>query len=131
MRSVVQIHLGPPTGGTPGAVAQLGEHLVCNQGVAGSSPVSSTTRGSDGSGHERDEDASAPPFRVRQGGAVASLERAAHRGGPERPRLIENRRSSNKGAKGEVVHDYSVSSSVNAVVKLLRAYGGCLGAGRR
>src|SRR5437867_5610785 len=27
--------------------------------------------------------------------------------------------------------DYSVSSSVNVVVKLLRAYGGCLGAGRR
>jgi hypothetical protein len=25
-----------------GAVAQLGEHLVCNQGVTGSSPVSST-----------------------------------------------------------------------------------------
>ena len=34
-------------------------------------------------------------------------------------------------AKENVVHDYSVSSSVNAVVKLLRAYGGCLGAGRR
>jgi hypothetical protein len=25
-----------------GAVAQLGEHLVCNQGVVGSSPISST-----------------------------------------------------------------------------------------
>ena len=25
-----------------GAVAQLGEHLVCNQGVTGSIPVSST-----------------------------------------------------------------------------------------
>ena len=39
MRSVVQIHLGPPF---LGAVAQLGEHLVCNQGVAGSIPASST-----------------------------------------------------------------------------------------
>ena len=39
MRSVVQIHLGPPY---LGAVAQLGEHLVCNQGVAGSIPVRST-----------------------------------------------------------------------------------------
>jgi hypothetical protein len=26
-----------------GAVAQLGEHLVCNQGVAGSIPVRSTS----------------------------------------------------------------------------------------
>jgi hypothetical protein len=39
VRSVVQIHLGPPF---LGAVAQLGEHLVCNQGVAGSIPASST-----------------------------------------------------------------------------------------
>src|SRR5439155_516826 len=29
---------------TEGAVAQLGEHLVCNQGVAGSIPVRSTVR---------------------------------------------------------------------------------------
>jgi hypothetical protein len=28
-------------GGSLGAVAQLGEHLVCNQGVAGSIPVRS------------------------------------------------------------------------------------------
>ena len=27
-----------------GAVAQLGEHLLCKQGVAGSSPVSSTNK---------------------------------------------------------------------------------------
>ena len=27
-----------------GAVAQLGEHLVCNQGVVGSSPISSTKK---------------------------------------------------------------------------------------
>ena len=40
MRSVVQIHLGPPT---LGAVAQLGERLVCNQEATGSIPVSSTT----------------------------------------------------------------------------------------
>ena len=34
------------------------------------------------------------------------------------------------GVKG-VVPTYGVSCSVNAVVKLLRAYGGCLGTGRR
>src|SRR5882672_10340827 len=27
----------------PGAVAQLGEHLVCNQGVVGSNPIRSTS----------------------------------------------------------------------------------------
>ncbi len=31
-----------PIGLDPGAVAQLGEHLLCKQGVAGSIPVSST-----------------------------------------------------------------------------------------
>ena len=35
-----------------------------------------------------------------------------------------------EGVKG-VVPTNGVSCSVNAVVKLLRAYGGCLGAGRR
>ena len=30
------------TGNQYGAVAQLGEHLVCNQGVSGSIPLSST-----------------------------------------------------------------------------------------
>jgi hypothetical protein len=30
-----------------GAVAQLGEHLLCKQGVTGSIPVSSTTVGSE------------------------------------------------------------------------------------
>jgi hypothetical protein len=72
VRSVVQIYLGPPTKQTTlnveswecasgvltdkiqpstsrktrttpdGAVAQLGEHLLCKQGVVGSIPISST-----------------------------------------------------------------------------------------
>ena len=62
MRSEVQLFPDPPYPGTfnecsnpkmlpfivkgdvrgSGAVAQLGEHLVCNQEVTGSSPVSST-----------------------------------------------------------------------------------------
>ena len=36
---MVQVHLGPPFHGD---VAQLGEHLLCTQGVAGSIPVIST-----------------------------------------------------------------------------------------
>ncbi len=60
MRSVVQLHLGPrnltnkllgaaqqksvgPPRKKRGAVAQLGERLVCNQEVAGSIPTSSTS----------------------------------------------------------------------------------------
>ena len=55
VRSEVQVFPGPPfqqardrvlapgaDGLDPGAVAQLGEHLLCKQGVAGSIPVSST-----------------------------------------------------------------------------------------
>ena len=45
MRSVVRIYPGPPTplqAPTCGAVAQLGEHLLCKQGVNGSIPFSST-----------------------------------------------------------------------------------------
>ena len=50
MRSIVRIYPGPPlffstsfryTGGN-GAVAQLGERLLCKQDVIGSIPVSST-----------------------------------------------------------------------------------------
>ena len=37
---MVRIHPDPPT--TFGAVAQLGEHLLCKQGVVGSIPISST-----------------------------------------------------------------------------------------
>jgi hypothetical protein len=37
---VVQVHSGPPA--RAGGVAQLVEHLVCNQAVVGSSPVAST-----------------------------------------------------------------------------------------
>ncbi len=41
MRSVVQLYPGPPEISL-GAVAQLGERLVCNQEATGSIPVSST-----------------------------------------------------------------------------------------
>jgi hypothetical protein len=40
---MVRIHPDPP--GTRGAVAQLGEHLLCKQGVVGSIPISSTSFG--------------------------------------------------------------------------------------
>ena len=44
MRSVVRIYPDPPVFGdlTKGAIAQLGEHLLCKQGVAGSIPAGST-----------------------------------------------------------------------------------------
>ena len=45
MRSAVQVCPSPPSpGGFFGGVAQLGEHLLCTQGVAGSIPVASTPR---------------------------------------------------------------------------------------
>jgi hypothetical protein len=47
MRSVVRVHAGPLDLQIPnlnGAVAQLGERLICIQEVAGSIPVSSTTK---------------------------------------------------------------------------------------
>ena len=46
---MVRIHPDPPgnkAGG--GAVAQLGEHLLCKQGVVGSIPISSTKAGNRG-----------------------------------------------------------------------------------
>ena len=42
--SMVQVHLGPVAGG---AVAQLGERLLCKQEAAGSSPVCSRLRDTD------------------------------------------------------------------------------------
>ena len=39
---MVRIHPDPPE--FAGAVAQLGEHLLCKQGVVGSIPSSSTTK---------------------------------------------------------------------------------------
>ena len=42
MRSVVRIYPDPPVIGARGAIAQLGEHLLCKQGVGGSNPPSST-----------------------------------------------------------------------------------------
>jgi hypothetical protein len=38
---MVRIHPDPPN--LFGAVAQLGEHLLCKQGVVGSIPISSTS----------------------------------------------------------------------------------------
>ena len=35
---------GPAERRFPGAIAQLEEHLLCKQGVRGSSPLSSTTK---------------------------------------------------------------------------------------
>lgn len=37
---MVRVHLDPPLFG---AIAQLGEHLLCKQGVVGSIPTGSTT----------------------------------------------------------------------------------------
>ena len=52
VRSEVQILPGPPfffrryaRAADQGAVAQLGEHLLCKQGVVGSNPISSTSAG--------------------------------------------------------------------------------------
>ena len=42
---MVQIHPDPPY---QGAIAQLGEHLLCKQGVVGSIPTGSTSYGSVG-----------------------------------------------------------------------------------
>ena len=42
MRSVVQVHLGPPIRYDDGGVAQLGERLPCTQEVIGSNPFTST-----------------------------------------------------------------------------------------
>ena len=47
---MVRIHPDPPgTRQDEGAVAQLGEHLLCKQGVVGSIPISSTRCTSRGS----------------------------------------------------------------------------------
>jgi hypothetical protein len=47
VRSIVRVYPGPPLSllsvtSALGAVAQLGEHLLCKQGVSGSIPLSST-----------------------------------------------------------------------------------------
>ncbi len=46
MRSEVQILSGPPLSKQIGlgALAQLGEHLLCKQGVIGSIPIGSTSQ---------------------------------------------------------------------------------------
>jgi hypothetical protein len=49
--SMVQIHPDPPI--SYGAVAQLGEHLLCKQGVIGSIPISSTSARNQDSGDVR------------------------------------------------------------------------------
>ena len=43
MRSVVQLYPGPPPTDPSGAIAQLGERLLCKQEVVGSIPSGSTT----------------------------------------------------------------------------------------
>ena len=40
---MVQIHSGLPFAWSYGALAQLGEHLLCKQGVIGSIPIGSTS----------------------------------------------------------------------------------------
>ena len=46
---MVRVHPDPPVEGVAesdtGGVAQLGEHLLCKQGVVGSSPITSTMFG--------------------------------------------------------------------------------------
>ena len=45
---MVRVHPDPPVEGLEsgtGGVAQLGEHLLCKQGVIGSIPFTSTTSG--------------------------------------------------------------------------------------
>ena len=128
MRSVVQIHLGPPPSfsNLSGAVAQLVERRLCKAEVAGSSPASST---------RSDVHSLAPAIAVRFskraaiGGASHREEAGKTARGSlttEDPELVVYLASKTDRA---VKHD--VLSSVNVVVKLLRAYGGCLGAGRR
>ena len=51
MGSVVQVHPDPPP--TNGGVAQLGEHLLCKQGVIGSIPFTSTNFLDVGCGDEK------------------------------------------------------------------------------
>ena len=49
---MVRIHPDPPTEYC-GAVAQLGEHLLCKQGVVGSIPSSSTSAEAGSGGAEK------------------------------------------------------------------------------
>src|SRR5512144_1104553 len=79
---MVRIHPDPPpvrgrraprvggAGGarpTRGAVAQLGEHLLCKQGVVGSIPISSTSHGSVEWGRRASERAEASRWRFASG----------------------------------------------------------------
>ena len=41
---MVRVHQDPPWHFLRGGIAQLGEHLLCKQGVNGSIPFTSTTR---------------------------------------------------------------------------------------
>ena len=70
---------------TFGAVAQLGEHLVCNQGVAGSIPASSTNRVTFWAFDSSDRASVTKRGRWRQ---------SHHQG--DKPGFIDNRRSSSK-----------------------------------
>ena len=74
---MVRIHPDPPTkiGNTSGAVAQLGEHLLCKQGVVGSIPISSTTclRSGQGANRELQEDPRRNKEREGRGKPVCGL----------------------------------------------------------
>jgi hypothetical protein len=88
VRSVVQIHLGPPDRVTFGAVAQLGERRPCKAEVAGSIPVSSTKSFAGEAAETAAPDASHQSFRkAKEGWWVASATTG------QEPGLIDNRRS--------------------------------------
>ena len=75
---MVRIHPDPPTKpwiSSAGAVAQLGEHLLCKQGVVGSIPISSTTclRSGQGASRELKEDPRRRKKREGRGKPVCGL----------------------------------------------------------
>ena len=143
MRSVVQVYLGPPVlykacglprrspfskrgGRSRGELAQLGERLLCKQEVTGSIPVFSTSC-SRGKPSCQCEALNAPPP-VRAGARssltteyLAHLAEVVLRDGGEGIRCYTLR----SAAKTENL------LLANSMVKLIRAYGGCLGAERR
>ena len=75
---MVRAHPDPPYQ-TTGGVAQLGEHLLCKQGVIGSIPFTSTTSGSPGQG-----DRAAEGWRKRPGTEAAHNRSAMTHGSQNR-----------------------------------------------
>ena len=130
----MQIYLGPPSGRTPidgdagvgrsaslalGAVAQLGERRPCKAEVVGSIPISSTSRQSAGS-----EGGSGDGGMRGRGQRRSERERGSH--DPKLGSSLTTESGSNKLR----IQD-SPSLGTQNLVKLLRVYGGCLGAERR